>query len=56
MHIIENEIYKGDFIHGKRTKKSKAYLEVLNDIYNNRIINNDTRDDILNDKNRTKKR
>ena len=33
----------------KRTKKSESYLEVLNDMHDNRIISNDTLDNILND-------
>ena len=40
----------------KRAKKSEAYLEVLNDMHDNRIISNDTLDDILNDKNSTKEK
>ena len=40
----------------KRTKKSEAYLEVLNDMHDNRIISNDTLDDILNDKNNIKEK
>lgn len=40
----------------KRAKKSEAYLEVLDDMHDNRIISNDTLDDILNDKNSTKEK
>ena len=40
----------------KRTKKSESYLEVLNDMHDNRIISNDTLDNILNDKNSTKEK
>ena len=32
MHIIENEIYKGDFIHGKRTKNPTYYENVVEPI------------------------
>lgn len=40
----------------KRSKKSEAYLEVLNDMYDNRIISNDTLDVILSDKNNIKEK
>lgn len=40
----------------KRTKKSESYLEVLNDMHDNRIISNDTLDNILNDKNNIKEK
>lgn len=40
----------------KRTKKSESYLEVLNDMHDNRIINNETLDNILNDKNYIKEK
>ncbi len=39
-----------------RTKKSESYLEVLNDTHDNRIINNETLDNILNDKNYIKEK
>lgn len=39
-----------------RTKKSESHLEVLNDMYDNRIINNETLDNILNDKNYIKEK
>ena len=32
MHIIENEIYKRDFIHGKRTKNPTYYENVVEPI------------------------
>ncbi len=32
LHIIENEIYKGDFIHGKRTKNPTYYENVVEPI------------------------
>ena len=40
----------------KSTKKSESYLEVLNDMHDNRIISNDTLDNILNDKNNIKEK
>ena len=40
----------------KRTKKSESYLEVLNDMHDNRIISNENLDNILNDKNSTKEK
>ena len=40
----------------KKIKKSEVYLEVLNDMHDNRIINRDTLDDILNNKNNTKEK
>ena len=40
----------------KKIKKSEVYLEVLNDMHDNRIINKDTLDDILNNKNNTKEK
>lgn len=40
----------------KRSKKSEAYLEVLNDMYDNRIISNDTLDVILSYKNNIKEK
>ena len=39
-----------------RTKKSESYLEVLNDTHDNRIIKNETLDNILNDKNYIKEK
>ena len=30
--ILENEIYKGDFIHGKRTKNPTYYEDVVEPI------------------------
>lgn len=32
LHIIENEIYKGDFVHGKRTKNPTYYENVVEPI------------------------
>ena len=32
LHIIENEIYKGDFVHGKRTKNPTYYENVVKPI------------------------
>ncbi|MDD4376326.1 MAG: plasmid recombination protein [Clostridia bacterium] len=40
----------------KKVKKSEVYLEVLNDMHDNRIINKDTLDGILNNKNNTKEK
>ena len=32
MRILENEIYKGDFVHGKRTKNPVYYSDVVEPI------------------------
>ena len=32
VHILENELYKGDFIHGKRTKQPTYYKDVVEPI------------------------
>ncbi len=40
----------------KKDSKKESYLEVLEDMHNNRIINNNTIDDILNSKNNIKEK
>lgn len=32
VNILQNELYKGDFVHGKRTKKPKYYTDVVEPI------------------------
>ena len=40
----------------KKDSKKESYLEVLEDMHNNRIINDNTLDDILNSKNNKKEK
>lgn len=40
----------------KKDSKKESYLEVLKDMHNNRIISDNTLDDILNSKNNIKEK
>lgn len=37
-NILTNEIYKGDFVHGKRTKKSTYYNDVVEPLVIKKVL------------------
>ncbi len=49
LKIIENEIYKGDFVHGKIHNwydKDDKYLDVVNDMYKDDVLDDEDIEDI----------